>query len=162
MKTYKALIIDDEFHNREQLVRLLTENCPNVNIVGVASSSTDAKQMIGLTHPDVIFLDIEMPGGTGFDLLRSLESIDFKVIFVTAYNTHALKAIKFSALDYILKPIDVQELKTAVEKLDGRISKKEKSASTRNKKSRTFTPRRTFKNPKRNSKNSAKKHFLSK
>ncbi|MEL6561420.1 MAG: LytTR family DNA-binding domain-containing protein [Bacteroidota bacterium] len=118
MKKHKAVIIDDEYHNREQLTRLLDEHCESIEVAGMAAAIEDGLLLVKSIKPDVVFLDIEMPGGSGFDLLRKIDQVDFKVIFVTAYNSYALKAIKFSALDYILKPIDPEELIEAVDKLD--------------------------------------------
>ena len=117
----RTVIIDDEERSRKNLAALLSQECPNVEIVGYANSATSGIERIKKHNPDVIFLDVEMPNGTGFDLLENIEEIDFQVIFTTAYNHYAVKAIKFSALDYLLKPIDIKELKLAVEKAEKRI-----------------------------------------
>jgi len=113
----KAIIVDDEKKGRDLLEILLKENCPNVNIIDKVSSAEDAFFSIIEKKPDLVFLDIEMPGGTGFDLLEKFDNINFSIIFVTAYDKYALKAFKFSAIDYLLKPVDEEELKAAVQKV---------------------------------------------
>ena len=118
----RALIIDDEANARKGLRLVLQKHCPQVNILALCESPEVAVEKILELQPDLIFLDVQMPRMTGFDVLEQLPEINFEVIFVTAHDRYAIKAIKFSALDYILKPIDVDELITAVEK----ISKKEK------------------------------------
>ena len=112
----KIAIIDDEKHNRDNLKELLEEFCTEVDIVGVASSIDEGITIISKTKPDVIFLDIELRKGTGFDMLNQIKNIDFDVIFITAFEQYAIKAIKFSSLDYLLKPIDIEELQKSVEK----------------------------------------------
>jgi two-component system LytT family response regulator len=110
----RALIIDDEAHMRDTLVKLLALHCPDVEVVGQASGVVSGEAAINEFHPEVVFLDIQMKDGTGFDLLYSLSSIDFKVIFVTAYDQYALQAFRFSAVDYLLKPINPEYLADAV------------------------------------------------
>lgn len=117
MQQYTAILVDDESNNRENLAHLLVKYCPSIEIVGQAASVAEATHLIKTTSPEVVFLDIEMPGGNGFSLLEKLSPIHFQVIFVTAFDSYALNAIKFSALDYILKPIDKGELMAAVAKL---------------------------------------------
>jgi two-component system LytT family response regulator len=117
MKNYNALIVDDELGNRELLSTMLLKHCPKITQVALAGSVKEAKAQLQKTHFDVVFLDIEMPLENGFELLNQLKEVNFKVIFVTAYDAYALRAIKYSALDYLLKPVDVDELKAAVEKL---------------------------------------------
>jgi len=116
MNNIKALIVDDEKHSRENLRGVLEKYCPEIIIVGEADSAISAIEKIQELHPDVIFLDIEMPGGNGFKVLDFFRKPDFKVIFVTAYDQYAIQAIKFSALDYILKPIDAIIVKEAVDR----------------------------------------------
>ena len=128
----KSIIIEDERHNRENLLQMLTGHCPDVEIVAVCSSTGEGRDSIVTKHPDLIFLDIEMPGGSGFTLLENLPRIDFEVIFVTAYDYYGIKAIKFSALDYLLKPVDTKELITAVEKAKDKILQKEENLRLRN------------------------------
>ncbi|CAN5591275.1 LytTR family DNA-binding domain-containing protein [soil metagenome] len=111
-----ALIVDDERKNRDSLQKLLVENCPDVQVLHAVSSAADALQVIRMQHPQLVFLDIEMPGQNGFDMLKQLDKIDFKVIFVTAHSHFAIRAIKFSAVDYLLKPVDTADLIQAVEK----------------------------------------------
>jgi two-component system LytT family response regulator len=114
----KAIIVDDEPDMIEVLQLLLTEKCPQVEIVATANNVNDGLAKISFHDPHVVFLDIEMPGKNGFDLLQSLPKIKFHTIIVSAYVDYAIKAIKFSALDYILKPVDVADLVKAVEKVD--------------------------------------------
>ncbi len=112
----KALIVDDEQHNRENLLHLLTLYCTNIQVVALAENVNDAIILIQKHDPQIVFLDIEMPNQTGFDLLRLLTEVHFKIIFVTAHTHYAIKAIKFSALDYLLKPVDTDDLIAAVER----------------------------------------------
>jgi two-component system LytT family response regulator len=116
-----AIIIDDIQKSRAVLLQLLQRNCPQINVVSMASSADEAQLQILEKQPNLIFLDIEMPNGTGFDLLKRFPTPDFKVIFTTAYDQYALQAIKFCALDYLLKPIDIEELQVAVQKMANKI-----------------------------------------
>ncbi len=118
---FKTLIIDDEAHARESLSKMLSLNCPDITILGTASSANEAFEKITKLKPDLIFLDVEMPNGTGFDLLTRFSKPTFKVIFVTGFDQYALNAIKFSALDYLLKPINAKELIEAVEKASNQL-----------------------------------------
>ncbi len=111
----KALIIDDERLARKELTNLLQEY-PEIEIVGEAVNAEDAEEKISLLNPDLLFLDIQMPGKTGFELLQSLETVP-DVIFTTAYDEYALKAFDFNALDYLLKPIEPDRLKEGITKL---------------------------------------------
>jgi len=120
----RAIIVDDEENNRENLQSLISEYCENVEVVGQASSVDNAFKLIGSQKPDLVFLDIKMPEKDGFKLLESLNEVNFEVIIVTAYNKYAIKAIKFCAVDYLLKPIDIVELTNAVESVSGRIKHK--------------------------------------
>jgi two-component system LytT family response regulator len=118
MEKLRALIVDDETLSRETLKSLLLKYCSDaIEIVGMAASATEARWEVDAYEPDVVFLDVEMPRENGFDLLRSLPERAFSVVFVTAYDHYALRAIKASASDYLLKPIDIDELKEAVDKL---------------------------------------------
>jgi two-component system LytT family response regulator len=112
-----AVIIEDEKKSREVLRKLIHDYCPDVHISGMAESVSEGIELIRNEKPDLVFLDIEMQSGSGFDLLEKIGKVNFDVIFTTAYEQYALKAIKFSALDYLLKPIDIGELKAAVEKI---------------------------------------------
>lgn len=111
-----ALIIDDERDARESLQLLIKKYCAEINILALCSSPEDGIKSIKKFQPDLVFLDVQMPGLSGFDVLEKLDSIDFDIIFVTAHDKYAIKAIKFSALDYLLKPVEVDELVEAVEK----------------------------------------------
>lgn len=114
----KAVIIDDEKKSRQALTGLLERYCHNVIILGEAEGVQSGIEMIKSTSPDVIFLDIQMQDGSGFRLLQSFEKIDFEIVFTTAFDQYAIKAIRFSALDYLLKPIVPQELMEAVRKVE--------------------------------------------
>jgi two-component system LytT family response regulator len=120
----RAILIDDELANLEDLQFLLEKNCPEVKVVGRAGNIEDALQIINLHVPDLLFLDIQIGKNTGFDLLLRLGRKDVEVIFVTAYDHYGIQAIKFAALDYLLKPVDPGDLITAVSKADERISSK--------------------------------------
>lgn len=123
----KSIIVDDEKHGRENLAGILSEYCPDVKIVGEADSVKSAFALIDEQNPDLVFLDIEMPKANGFNLLERFETPGFEVIFVTAFDNYAIKAIRFSAVDYILKPINHKELKSAVDKVKLRFQHKEKN-----------------------------------
>jgi len=110
----KAIIVDDENKSVKTLELMLHEYCPEVEVIDVAYSANEGANKIMSKNPDLVFLDVEMTGGSGFDLLESIPEINFGVIFVTAHDHYALKAIKFHAIDYILKPLDVEELKKSV------------------------------------------------
>ncbi|MCK9271159.1 MAG: LytTR family DNA-binding domain-containing protein [Bacteroidales bacterium] len=114
----KAVIIDDEKKSRQALTGLLERYCHNVIILGEAEGVRSGIEMIKSTSPDVVFLDIQMQDGSGFRLLQSFEKIDFEIVFTTAFDQYAIKAIRFSALDYLLKPIVPQELMEAVRKVE--------------------------------------------
>lgn len=112
----RTIIVDDEPRARKMLSALIEENVPSIKIIDEASSAKEARKKILEQEPDLIFLDVEMPRGDGFSLLRSLNEINFEVIFTTAHNDYAIDAIKLSALDYLLKPIDPDQLVAAVER----------------------------------------------
>jgi len=114
----RSIIIDDEAPMRLSLETILKTACPNVRVVATADGVRSGMNAIKKHHPDLIFLDIKMADGTGFDLLKQMEPVDFKVIFITAYDQYAIKAFKFSALDYLLKPVDRSELKEAVNRTE--------------------------------------------
>ncbi len=113
----KAVIVEDEKHSRETLNSLLTEFCEDIEVAGMASSVDEATALIRTSKPDVVFLDIELQPGTGFDVLSALEDLHFEIIFTTAFEQYAIKAIKFSSLDYLLKPISIEDLQEAVSKI---------------------------------------------
>src|SRR4028119_618639 len=112
----KAIIIDDEDHCRATLFMQLTRYCPEVSVVAECSSAAEGLKVIVEKSPDVVFLDVEMPHMNGFEMLQQLPAISFHIIFTTGYDAYAIKAIRFSALDYLLKPIEREELKRAVAK----------------------------------------------
>lgn len=112
----QAIIVDDEEYSRKSLFFLIQENCPNVHVSYIAKSAQDAREFIATNKTDLAFLDIAMPRETGFDLLPALQKQNIMVIFTTAYDQYALKALKSNAVDYLLKPIDISELKESVEK----------------------------------------------
>ena len=111
----KAILVDDERLARKELSGLL-EAHPNIEIIGEAANADEAEKLIADTRPDLVFLDIQMPGRSGFDLLSALDHVPH-VIFVTAYDEHAMKAFEVSALDYVLKPVEADRLAAALEKL---------------------------------------------
>ena len=115
----KAMIIDDERLARNELKKLLEQH-PEIQIIDEASNVDEGVEKIDLAHPELIFLDIQMPGKTGFDLLSELEKSP-KVIFTTAYDEFALKAFEVNALDYLLKPIDPKRLADAIQKLQAEV-----------------------------------------
>nr|WP_321358708.1 LytTR family DNA-binding domain-containing protein [uncultured Draconibacterium sp.] len=116
MTNYNAIIIDDEKNVQEALKILLQRNCPNINICDTASSASQGRDLLNQWDVQLIFLDISMPGENGFDFLASIPKEDYAIIFTTAYEEYALRAIKTNAIDYLLKPIDPEELKEAVTK----------------------------------------------
>lgn len=121
----KAILVDDENGSRESLALLLEKYCPQVQVLAKADSMTSALTAIQKYEPELVFLDIEMPNGSGFDLLEKIKDIDFDVVFITAYDHYAIRAIKFSAVDYLLKPVDPEDLKHAVKRVEEkRLSKK--------------------------------------
>jgi len=110
----RTVIIDDEAHARETLARLLALHCPQVRLVGEADCVAGGLKIIRELHPQLVLLDVKMDDGTGFDLLRLCSTIDFKVIFITAYEKYAIQAFRFAAVDFLLKPVNPEELMEAV------------------------------------------------
>jgi two-component system LytT family response regulator len=110
----RTVIIDDEAHARETLARLLTVHCPQVRLAGEANSVENGLRIIHELHPQLVLLDVKMDDGTGFDLLRLCNTIDFKVIFITAYEKYAVQAFRYAAVDFLLKPVNPEELTEAV------------------------------------------------
>ena len=117
----RAVLIDDEIDSNRILHALLENYCTEVEVVGMADGVETAVTLIGQTRPDVVFMDIEMAHGNAFDLLNQLRPVNFHVIFVTAFDNHAIRAFKYNAIDYLLKPVNVRELRAAVEKLPGKL-----------------------------------------
>ena len=118
----RTIIIDDEQNARENLKLILDDFCPDLEVVGEAGSADEARTLIADLNPDLLFLDINMPGEDGFELIESIENKTFSVIFITAHNQFALKALKAGAIDYIEKPIDIEALQVAVAKVEDNIS----------------------------------------
>ncbi|MBF4471259.1 LytR/AlgR family response regulator transcription factor [Flavobacterium sp. HJJ] len=128
----KGIIIDDEQNNITNLQRLLEKYCPEVTIIGSSSDADKGIELIKNSHPDLVFLDIQMPEKNGFQVLQELNSYDFEVIFVTAFSQYGIQAIKFSAIDYLLKPIDIEELKKAVAKTSEKLKHKNQNLQLQN------------------------------
>ncbi len=120
----RTILVDDEVANLENLKILLDKHCPNIKVVASASNIDEAFAQVNLHHPDLLFLDIQMGKTTGFDLLNQLTEKTFEVVFVTAYDHYGIQAVKFAALDYLLKPVDPEELIAAVEKAEIRFRNK--------------------------------------
>jgi two-component system LytT family response regulator len=114
----RALIVDDEQNGREALKSILEKFTKDITIIGEAENVRDGINKIEDLEPEVVFLDVEMPDGTGFDLLEKVQKRNFEVVFITAFDNYAIKAFQFSAIDYLLKPIDPLLLKSTIEKLN--------------------------------------------
>lgn len=128
----KAIIIDDEVNNIENLQIIIKEYCTGVEVVGTAQNVDAGLELIIQHNPDLVFLDIQMPGKSGFDLLTALPKINFEIIFITAYDKYGIRAIKFSALDYLLKPINIDEFKIAIAKAKEKIEVKKQNLNIEN------------------------------
>jgi len=120
-----ALIVDDEQKSRSSLRKLLTDFCTGVTVVAEASDINAAQSLIENLKPNLVFLDVEMPFGNGFDLLERLPGIDFEVVFITAYSQYAVDAFKYASVDYILKPVDIDTLTRAVERVKEHLRNKQ-------------------------------------
>jgi two-component system, LytTR family, response regulator len=123
----RAIIVEDEYRSRQTLTGMLSMFCKNVEVVGEAENVKSGIELIRKESPDVVFLDIQMPDGSGFKLLETIGNINFDIIFTTAYDQFAIQAIKFSALDYLLKPIFQEDLVKAVKKAEDNKAKYNKS-----------------------------------
>jgi len=128
----RSIIIDDESNNIENLRAILAAYCEGIEVVSTAMSATDGIAAIKMHRPDLLFLDIQLTVSSGFDVLRAFPRIDFEIIFITAYDQYGIQAIKFSALDYLLKPLDIEELKQAIEKAKNKIAAKQKNSNIEN------------------------------
>jgi two-component system LytT family response regulator len=128
----KAVLIDDEKHNIDNLRELLHSYCPQVEIAGTAANADEGKRLIMQIQPGLVFLDIQMPQKSGFDLLKELNTYDFDVVFVTAHDQYAIQAMRFAAVDYLLKPIDINELQSAVDRAVKRQRLKEQNRQLEN------------------------------
>jgi two-component system LytT family response regulator len=130
--TISAIIVDDEKNNIQNLSILLKELFPELKIVGEATDADQAERLILQHSPDIVFLDIQMPGKSGFDLLTSLSEHDFQLVFVTAFDQFGIQAVKFSAIDYLLKPVNAEELRKAVQKAITRSLEKKQNKQLEN------------------------------
>lgn len=119
-----AVIIDDERNNIDNLNGLLQQYCSQVHIAGIAMNADEGAALIRRLKPELVFLDIQMPGKSGFQMLQELPAHSFEIILITAFDQYGIQAIKFSAVDYLLKPLNIDELKEAVQKAERRISGK--------------------------------------
>lgn len=117
----KTLIVDDEESARDVLVNLLNRFCPDVEVLATCESVEECLEAIKINEPNLIFLDIEMPNYAGFELFKLVDNVNFETVFTTAYEQYAIKAFEVSAVDYLLKPIDIDRLKSAVEKVKNQI-----------------------------------------
>ncbi len=117
MEKLKAILVDDELPSLQNLEQKILEFCPDIDIIATAQKPEDAIQLIGQMHPDVVFLDIEMPRMNGFKMLEEIKEKDFDIIFTTAYNHYAIDAVRISAFDYLVKPIAVKDLQDSVARL---------------------------------------------
>jgi two-component system, LytTR family, response regulator len=117
----RAILVDDEIDSNRILQTLLENYCPQVEVVGTADGVETALEIIREARPDLVFMDIEMTHGNAFDLLNRLQPVSFHLIFVTAFDNHAVRAFKYNAIDYLLKPVNIRELCAAVEKLSGKV-----------------------------------------
>lgn len=115
-----AVLIDDEIDSNRILQTLLENYCPQVRVVGMADGVETATALIRGVKPDLVFMDIEMTEGNAFDLLNRLQPIGFHIIFVTAFDNHAVRAFRYNAIDYLLKPVNIRELRAAVERISGK------------------------------------------
>lgn len=113
MNPMKAILVDDEKNNLINLQQLLKTYCPDVEVIATAMNAAEGKNAILQYRPDLVFLDIQMPGKNGFELLQELNQYDFEVIFVTAFDQYAIQAVRFAAVDYLLKPVSIDELQAA-------------------------------------------------
>lgn len=121
----RAILIDDEPANVENLQALLSRHCPEINVIAYAMNQEAAARLIDLHQPDLLFLDIQLGDGSGFDLLKAVTATSFEVIFITAFDHYGIQAIKFAALDYLLKPVDIDELIAAVAKAAVKVKSKQ-------------------------------------
>ncbi|MBS1664092.1 MAG: response regulator transcription factor [Bacteroidetes bacterium] len=126
----KAILVDDEPDGIRTLKKLLELHCPEVEIVATCSSAAAAEEKIEELHPDLVFLDVQMPGKSGLELLAGMGELNFKVIFVTAHNEYVLQALQFSAVDYLMKPVDEDRLIEAVQRAKERVKQEKEGGPT--------------------------------
>lgn len=117
----QSVVIDDEVNNAQVLINLLHKYCPNIDIIGSANTYEDAKMLLLTTNPQIIFLDIKLDTGTAFDLLKEVPNQKAKIVFTTAYQNYSLEAFKYNAVDYLLKPISIEDLIVTVNKINDDI-----------------------------------------
>jgi len=127
MAKYKAIIIDDEKSARNILSKLLNNHCPQIELVATCKNLIEGVEQIKQQRPELVFLDIEMPNYAGYEITSFFDQIDFEIIFVTAYDSYAVKAFEMSALDYLLKPIDINRLVAAVDKFEAQKAQRDLS-----------------------------------
>lgn len=127
----QVIIVEDEQKSMDNLTTILQTYCEDIEILGIAKNALEAIKLINSTAPDIVFLDIEMPFGNGFDVLDAAENLDFHIIFTTAYNHYAIKALKCGAIDYLMKPISITELVEAINKAK-HINQKESDKANNN------------------------------
>jgi two-component system LytT family response regulator len=128
----KSVIIDDEKKSCDVLKKILYNYCTGIEVIGLAHSANDGARLIETLNPDVVFLDIEMPDGDGFHFLHLIADIKFKTIFITAFEQYAIRAIKHEAFDYLLKPLSIEQVRSAVEKLHATINKADNNNADHN------------------------------
>ena len=125
MNTINCILVDDEPLNLDGLEKMINRYCPELTVVGKATNAQEALELIRSASPQIVFLDIQMPRENAFDLLDKLMPVNFEIIFVTAFDKYALKAFRYSALDYLLKPVDMDELRAAVQKARTKLMEKD-------------------------------------
>ncbi len=123
MQKIRAILVDDEESARDVLQNLLLRFCPDVELLGKCESVPEAAELIKKLNPDLVFLDIEMPNYAGYEIVKFFDEINFEMIFVTAYDTYAIRAFEVAAIDYLLKPIDIDRLKKSVARVQQLVSK---------------------------------------
>jgi two-component system, LytTR family, response regulator len=128
----RSVLVDDDIKNRRILKKMLQEYCTDIQILAEAANVREAEAVIKETIPQLVFLDIEMPYGNAFDLLNNLSPVNFEVIFITAFDEHSLKAFRYNAVDYLLKPLSIDELKEAVAKAKRKILSSQPSSEIEN------------------------------
>jgi two-component system, LytTR family, response regulator len=124
LKNIKTILVDDEANNLQFLQSLLKDHCPSIHVMETANTAADGLVMLQELRPQLVFMDVDMPGMTGFEVLKKLEPLSFEVIFVTAYNQYAMEAFEYNAVAYITKPIVTEKLVAAVEKAIVKIEEK--------------------------------------
>jgi two-component system, LytTR family, response regulator len=127
----RALLVDDEENNLDNLEFMLSNDCKGIVVAAKCRNAQEARNWLDGNTADVVFLDIQMPGETGFQFLQNLGSAIFKIVFVTAYNEYAIQAIKANALDYIVKPVRIEELQQAVRKIEDSLNKPDAAEQNR-------------------------------